>query len=297
MTLHTRLVPQPPSSAIPHRALRAGRGKTGAGASAETMAVTHAAPDTAADPALRHCRKVRTRIIRNGVLVVGGTTLASVGFTEAAFHMVGSDSYTGSMIAAAAIPLMVASPVYGWIAALTLRLEASNAALDRLAHTDPLTGLANRRAAMATLEQWTTPGSPARGCAIAIIDVDDFKCINDKFGHETGDAALCHVAVMLERLAPKGWLVARIGGEEFLVAAPASAAAGRGAGFVAAIETMRAGLADTPLITAGAPHSVTASFGLAEWQPAELLKRLLARADRALYRAKETGRNRVEVAG
>jgi diguanylate cyclase (GGDEF)-like protein len=258
---------------------------------------------------------VRGRIIGNGLLVVGGAVLASVGFTEIAFRLVGSDSYHGSMIAAAAIPLLVGGPVYGWIAALTLRLEASNAALDRLAHTDPLTGIANRRAAMAALAEWTSapapgaiptaipataaPGTAPRGCAIAIVDVDDFKCINDRFGHDTGDAALCHVAAMLERLAPPGWLVARIGGEEFLLAAPTARpdASDRDAGFEQAAEAIRASLAATPLITPAGSHSVTASFGLAHWRRGEPMKHLLARADAALYRAKDTGRNRIETAG
>lgn len=287
MNLQTR---PPAVPARPRRTLRDARREANVGAL--SLRAAHASHETAQ----RHCGKVRTRVMRNGLVVLGGSVAASVGFTEAAFHLVGTDSYLGSMIAAAAIPLLVGGPVYGWIAALTLRLEASNAALDRLAHTDALTGLANRRATMAMLEEWTTPGSPAAGCAIAIADIDDFKCINDSFGHETGDAALCHVAATLEQLAPAGWLVARIGGEEFLVAAPASAPACRGEAFAATIEAMRASLAATPLITAAVPHSVTASFGLAEWQPVEPLKRLLSRADRALYRAKETGRNRVEAA-
>jgi diguanylate cyclase (GGDEF)-like protein len=288
MTIQTRLPAPPQGQPRSRRRVRSRPSAAGASALASTLP-TH---PPASDHAERHCRKLRSRIIRNGVVVVGGSTLASVAFTEAAFHVVGSDSYTGSMIAAAVIPLMVAGPVYGWIAALTLRLDRSNAALDRLAHTDPLTGIANRRAAMATLAEWTTPGAPARGCALAIIDIDDFKCINDRFGHDTGDAALCHVALMLERLVPAGWLVARIGGEEFLIAAPASA----GTGFAARIEAIRTGLTATPLITPAGPHTITASFGLAEWQPAEPLERLLGRADRALYRAKETGRNRVETA-
>lgn len=292
MTFQRRLAPPHPAAARPRRSVRAGgRSETGAVAIAQTLA----APSGSADNTERHCRKVRTRIIRNGVVVVGGSVLASVGFTELAFRLTGTDSYLGSMIAAAAIPLMVAGPIYSWIAALTLRLEASNAALDRLAHTDPLTGIANRRAAMAALAAWTMPGSDASGCAIAIVDVDDFKCINDRFGHDTGDAALCHVARMLERLAPAGWLVARIGGEEFLLAAPGSTL-GTAGGFARAIEAIRASLAATPLITPAGPHRVTASFGLAVWQGDEPLKHLLRRADRALYRAKETGRNRVEAA-
>jgi diguanylate cyclase (GGDEF)-like protein len=250
---------------------------------------------TSLDSAERHCAKVRARIIRNGVLVVGGSILASLLFVELSFEFAGDVEYEGSMLFALLIPLVVASAAYGWIAALTLRLERSNAALDRLAHTDPLTGLANRRAAMATLAEWThqQPGSQGRW-SVAIADIDDFKCINDRYGHDAGDAALSHVATMLEGLAGKGWLVARIGGEEFLLAAPAPTSADR---FAEQIEAMREGLAATALITPAGPHTITASFGLAEWHADEPLERLLARADRALYLAKETGRNRIEVAG
>ena len=283
-------VPLAPASR-PRRARRrpTARERTaGAASLAQTVRVAGTLPEDTE----RHCTKVRARIIRNGFVVVGTAVAASVALTEAAFRLLGTDSYHGSMIAAIAIPLVVGAPVYGWISALTLRLERSNAALDRLAHTDPLTGIANRRAAMATLTDWTTPGAPQRGCAIAIVDIDDFKCVNDRHGHDTGDAALVHAALTLERLAPLGWLVARIGGEEFLVAAPANQG---GAFFAERIETMRASLAASPLVTPTGPHPLTASFGMAEWQAAEPIARLLARADRALYRAKETGRNRVEA--
>ncbi|MFN3990627.1 MAG: GGDEF domain-containing protein [Erythrobacter sp.] len=296
MTLQTRLPPSLPPLVPARRAVRPGLGTGSADLVPEPPLLPAASPEIAE----RHCHRVRSRIIRNGVLVVGGSVLASVSFTEAAFHMVGTDSYLGSMIAAAVIPLLVAGPVYGWIAALTLRLEASNTALDRLAHTDPLTGIANRRAAMTTLAEWSSaPAStaaPARGCVIAIVDIDDFKCINDRFGHDTGDAALCHVALMLEQLAREGWLVARIGGEEFLLAAPGNSARDLAA-FAAGLEAIRTSLAATPLITPAGPHRVTASFGFAAGQAGEPLKRLLGRADRALYRAKETGRNRIEMAG
>mgnify|MGYP002388983445 CR=1 FL=1 len=216
-------------------------------------------------------RQLKRRVIRNGWLVIGGSILASMLFTQLSFALVGDNDYAGSMLAAALIPLVVATPAYGWIATLTLRLERSNAALSGLAHTDPLTGIPNRRAAMARLGDWLAGPGPARACSLAIVDVDDFKCINDRFGHDTGDAALCHVATILEHLALPGWLVARIGGEEFLLAA-------------------------TPLITPAGPHTITASFGMAERRGSEATAKLLARADRALYRAKETGRNRVERA-
>lgn len=237
-------------------------------------------------------RQLKRRVIRNGALVVGGSILASMLFTQLSFALVGDNDYAGSMLAAALIPLVVATPAYGWIATLTLRLERSNAALSGLAHTDALTGIPNRRAAMARLGDWLAGPGPARACSLAIVDVDDFKCINDRFGHETGDAALCHVATILEHLALPGWLIARIGGEEFLLAAPEAA----GAGFAERIETLRRVLAATPLITPAGPHTITASFGMAERRGSEATAKLLARADRALYRAKETGRNRVERA-
>lgn len=253
-------------------------------------------PDVAgappAEPGERHNCAIRKRIIVNGALVVSASIIASMVFTQISFMLVKGNDYLGSMLAAVLIPLFVATPVYGWISALTLRLERSNAALDRLAHTDALTGIANRRAAMALLRDWTDARSGAAACTIAIADVDDFKCINDAFGHDTGDAALRHVATILERLARTGWLVARIGGEEFLLAAPAPAQPH----FAAAIEAMRSALAATPLITQAGPHTITASFGMAEWHRAEPAERLLSRADRALYRAKQTGRNRVEQA-
>jgi len=249
---------------------------------------------TGGDWAERHCAQVRRRIIRNGVLVVGGSVLASLLFVELSFELAGDVEYEGSMLFALLIPLVVASVAYGWIAALTLRLERSNAALDRLAHTDPLTGLANRRAAMAMLAEWTDTARRSPGCVVAIADIDDFKCINDRFGHDTGDAALTHVATMLQSLADRGWLVARMGGEEFLIAAPAPIDPCL---FTERTEAMRASLAATALITPAGPHTITASFGMAEWQAGEPLANLLSRADRALYRAKETGRNRVEMAG
>lgn len=276
--------------------MRTGLGRKSARVVAELPVLAGLNPDIGEG----HRRKVRTRIIRNGVLVVGGSVLAAVCFTQASYNLVGRTDYVASMVAAMLIPLLVAVPVYGWIAALTLRLEASNAALDRLAHTDPLTGIANRRAAMATLAEWTkaqqSEAARPRGCAIAIADIDDFKCINDRFGHETGDAALCHVALMLEQLAHESWLVARIGGEEFLLAAPGNSARDL-AEFAADLEAIRTTLAATLLITPAGPHRVTASFGFAAGQPDEPLKHLLERADRALDRAKETGRNRIENAG
>jgi diguanylate cyclase (GGDEF)-like protein len=231
-------------------------------------------------------------IIRNGIFVVSGSIIASLLLTHFTFIVFGDVDYTGTMIAAFLIPLFVAGTAYGWIALLTIRLDQSNAALDHLAHCDPLTGIANRRRAMATLDRWASDGQGADQCCLAIADIDFFKRINDRFGHDVGDAGIVHVAHMLGGLAPAPWLVARIGGEEFLLASRDACPDE----FVAQIEELRAAIADTPLITNAGPHGLTVSFGLAQWELEEPITRLMSRADKALYRAKQTGRNRVELA-
>lgn len=234
-------------------------------------------------------RAIRGRWIRNGVAVVGGSILASTGLTHLSFTLSADAQYGLTMVFATVIPLVVASIAYGWIASLTLGLERSRAQLELLAHSDALTGLANRRAALMELEQWAADGGPV---ALAIADIDRFKSINDRLGHEGGDASLVHFAAMLRRLAPEDWLVARFGGEEFLLAA-------RGAllpGFAGMIEAMRQTIAETPLIVPARPYCMTASFGIADRAAGEPVGSLIARADTALYAAKQAGRNRTERA-
>lgn len=232
---------------------------------------------------------LRRQLRRTGLWVVGGSVFASACFAHLSFVFFGTIDYAGTMVAAVLIPLVVASLAFGWIASLTLRLDASRRELDRFAHQDMLTGLANRRAAMALLSEWSACPGPV---ALAIADIDFFKRVNDRLGHDGGDASLVHFAAMLRRMLPEGWLVARIGGEEFLIAAPTADFAA----FAAAIEGLRVAVAETPLITPTGPWRLTASFGLAERAADEPPTRLITRADTALYAAKQAGRNRIERA-
>lgn len=233
---------------------------------------------------------LRARLLRTGAVVVGGSVLASGLFTHASLTMFGTVEYAEAMVFAVLIPLVVASAAFAWIAALTLRLDASRRELEQLAHQDVLTGLANRRAALQRLERWTADGAP--GLVLAIADIDFFKGVNDRLGHDGGDAGLVHFAAMLQHLAPAEWLVARLGGEEFLLAAPAS----EEAGFAERIEALRRAVAETPLITPAGPQSLTASFGIAARREGESIAALISRADTALYAAKQAGRNRTERA-
>ena len=238
---------------------------------------------------------LKRRLVLIGLLVVGFSLSGSLLSTHLAFELTGTVDYASSMLVAAIIPMLVAPPAYIWIARLTWRLEQSNVDLDRMAHSDVLTGIANRRFAMQWLRNamMRNDQQPAgTAIAIAIADIDYFKRINDSYGHDAGDDCIVHVARTMERLVPQGWLVARMGGEEFLIAAHDA----DGAQFAATIEHIRRTLSDIPLITPLGPHALTASFGYTQLRAADTLDQALRRADGALYEAKNDGRNRAVAA-
>ena len=162
----------------------------------------------------------------------------------------------------------------------------------RLASTDALTALANRRAASMRLEELARRGPGGAPVSIALIDVDYFKSINDTYGHASGDRALCHVAEVLRAVARGSDLTARWGGEEFLLVLDGtSEAAAR-----SVAERVRGSIARTPcLLESGKRVPITVSVGVATYGGGGL-DAFIDDADRALYRAKSRGRNRVEAA-
>ncbi|MEM8787376.1 MAG: diguanylate cyclase [Pseudomonadota bacterium] len=177
------------------------------------------------------------------------------------------------------------------------RLREALAASLRDAVTDPLTGLHNRRFADAHMPRlMARSATDSRPFAVMMLDLDAFKSVNDRFGHAAGDLVLRETALRLSGAVRAVDLVARWGGEEFLVALP-GAAEEEATGIA---ERVRLAVAGTPfaLGTAGAPLPITISIGLSVARPgcgADLVG-LLAEADAALYAAKRSGRNRVEVA-
>ena len=179
-----------------------------------------------------------------------------------------------------------ASTVAGLLAVETaFAIERADllARLALLASTDDLTGLPNRRAVDADLDrllaQARRSGDPV---AIALLDIDHFKAYNDRFGHQGGDRLLKAAATAWRRELRGGDLIGRWGGEEFLVLLPACDA---DAALLAA-DRLRAAL----------PDGLTCSAGVAVWDGAEPPIDLIARADAALYGAKERGRDRTETA-
>ncbi|MFI5228928.1 MAG: diguanylate cyclase [Gemmatimonadales bacterium] len=162
------------------------------------------------------------------------------------------------------------------------------------ARTDPLTGLANRRHFDEQLRRVVTETDRFGGaCSLILLDLDQFKQVNDRFGHEAGDAVLKHVARLLSETVRAVDLCARYGGEEIGVLLPQTAEQGA----VELAERLRATLEARPSLYAGRPIGVTASFGVATYPaPVPSGELLVASADKALYEAKASGRNCVKVA-
>ncbi|UUX49867.1 diguanylate cyclase [Nisaea acidiphila] len=159
--------------------------------------------------------------------------------------------------------------------------------LEVLAVTDSLTKLYNR--AKLEEEMAREIGRSERyGTDFGVImtDIDHFKQVNDAYGHQTGDRVLVEVARVLKESSRPTDVVGRWGGEEFLVICPETDLAG----LTAKAERFRRALEEYEFPGVGRK---TSSFGIASWRPGDGAKDLLARADAALYRAKEEGRNRV----
>jgi diguanylate cyclase (GGDEF)-like protein len=193
--------------------------------------------------------------------------------------------------------LMALAPI---AAAAMQSARSASAAVER-SLTDPLTGVGNRRRMddeLAALFGSTGGGTAQSPIALVMVDLDHFKSVNDSFGHQTGDELLRGVAEVLRQNVRPGDGVYRYGGEEFCVVMPATTAEDA----AAVAERIRAAVAESEF-GAGPVRSLraTASLGVASTEGASLTGEddaasLVARADAALYRAKESGRDQVVVA-
>jgi diguanylate cyclase (GGDEF)-like protein len=163
-------------------------------------------------------------------------------------------------------------------------------ALHKLATTDGLTGLYNRRQFMNLAEiEWPRCQRYGRPLSLVMLDLDHFKDINDRHGHDVGDQVLARVAELCGRQGRSADIVARVGGEEFAVLLLETDA-------IAAIrlaERLRTAIAQASIATTAGALSVTVSIGVSEAAAAESLTAFLKQADLALYRAKRDGRDRV----
>ncbi|WP_298670177.1 sensor domain-containing diguanylate cyclase [uncultured Sphingomonas sp.] len=167
------------------------------------------------------------------------------------------------------------------------RLRARERDLVLLAATDSLTGLLNRGALNERIDTIHREGQ----IAVAVLDLDRFKEVNDRFGHDVGDLALVHFARVIEAGVRQGDVVARVGGDEFMIFFPGTGQSDAGT----VCDRLAAALRETPMPIGGddTPYTLGMSCGVAERRDGETIEAVIKRADQALYAAKAAGRSRV----
>lgn len=187
-------------------------------------------------------------------------------------------------------------PIIGTTAFLLLCSDRIKRRWERAASTDYLTGLANRRTIVTIGQERFAAAQASRvGFTVAVIDIDHFKAINDKLGHDIGDEALKHIARILEKNCRGPNMVGRHGGEEFVALFDrASAESAK-----AAAERLRAAVDAASLTLVGHdPLRIKISIGMGVMRAEDrTFDDVLRRADQALYQAKNNGRNRLESLG
>ncbi len=169
-------------------------------------------------------------------------------------------------------------------------LEQANRSLSEIALLDSLTSIANRRSFDGFLAlEWGRAQRSAQPLSLLLIDVDHFKHINDTYGHHAGDECLRYAVRVLSAALRPTDLIARYGGDELAALLPETSSAGA----AAVADRVRTVMA----MDAGASPAITVSIGISTWngEDAASPEQLVRAADRALYAAKQNGRDRIEV--
>jgi diguanylate cyclase (GGDEF)-like protein len=171
--------------------------------------------------------------------------------------------------------------------------RADREELERLANFDPLTGLYNRQAILGKLHELINRAKRYKeDFSLSMLDIDHFKKVNDRYGHLSGDEVLEKIAALIRRNIRDTDIAGRYGGEEFIIILPQ---ADLSSAMVVA-ERIRNIIANAEMKdTDGNVFAITVSMGLSSWEAGEDAHSLISRADEALYKAKENGRNRVEI--
>lgn len=175
-----------------------------------------------------------------------------------------------------------------------IELMRAMAKLNTQATHDELTGLYNRRFILQRLEdQLQDVRRYQNPCSIALLDIDHFKGVNDRYGHGIGDLVLKGFSHRIQEALRQGDVFARYGGEEFLLMLPMTELEDAGK----LVDRLRQIVEDNPIITEPVSIHIQSSFGVAQISSKEAVHECITRADHALYQAKESGRNQVVLAG
>lgn len=187
-------------------------------------------------------------------------------------------------------PVLIGGPTFFCLFSKLRQLARTREALERLAFTDSLTGIFNRRAFHNAVEPVLLSDTPV-AAAMIVIDIDHFKKVNDTFGHHTGDEALIAVSDAIKACLTGDEVFGRIGGEEFAVFTPCATPG------LAALkaEQLRAAVSASEFGRQLLPSGLSVSIGVAFSDTATTYEQLYREADACLYEAKHSGRDRVVV--
>lgn len=197
------------------------------------------------------------------------------------------------MVLSFVIPMLVTPLGMGYMIRQNVRYLNFHRQVQRHAHSDDLTGLANRRSfTVQASARLAAAAATQQTLSLIVVDIDWFKRVNDNHGHEAGDETLCHIAQTLVHASPHGALVARLGGEEFTVMCHVD----NELELSRIAEALRKATEAAGFYYRGEKIHVTISLGLTLVRPDDTLSTLLSRADNALYEAKNQGRNQFALA-
>lgn len=171
--------------------------------------------------------------------------------------------------------------------------RADKEELERLANFDLLTGLYNRQAILSKLRELINSAKRYKeDFSLSMLDIDHFKRVNDRYGHLTGDEVLEKIATLIRRNIRDTDVAGRYGGEEFIIILPQADLSSA----LVVNERIRSVIENAEMKdSVGNVFAITVSLGLSSWEPGEDAHSLISRTDEALYKAKQNGRNRVEI--
>jgi len=217
--------------------------------------------------------------------------LVAVTFNAVMFGDLGTEALQRSIVSAVVLPLLLGLPLFFYMSLRMRGLAITNRRLGLVARTDSLTACLNRGAFTSKVSTLLDERAGSAGGALLMIDADNFKAINDLFGHDAGDEALTIIARSIRTILRAGDLVGRMGGEEFGVYLPNVDQHGA----EAVAERIRRSVNLAVFAPDGRQRSLSVSIGGVVFEGPASFSELFRIADQRLYGAKQTGRNRVTV--
>lgn len=243
--------------------------------------------------ALRTEREFLRAAWLRGAVIMLLATLVAVILTSLSVSDLPDYIQQRTILIAIVLPLLIAPPAIAYTIGREVENHRLMLQINRLAHTDGMTGLANRRAFMGQAEEALIGHDyEAEGLAVFIVDLDHFKRVNDQYGHDAGDIVLKCVSDRMARALPRAALLARLGGEEFAVMVKHKSMAD----LHDIADSLREAVGATPCNVGAYAITVTISIGIGLSDARDTISDVLSRADVALYDAKHDGRNRIAIA-